>query len=208
MKTTAKVVALVAAILGTGEAAHLVASRLDYPGRATTGPLSVLVLGFGSRNRPLREWANGWRARIAVRSVPAEEFARTRFVVSGWSFGHSEAAILADRLRELGVADEQIVLEEHARTTRQNLRFGIRLAHPSGPLMIASNPLHAARARHYLQQMDPVSAARLSPTADYRVGEYLIFRPALAIYEIYGAAGAAIRPWLRSWRSRSGSRTR
>jgi hypothetical protein len=181
-------------VWGLSEGVHFVASRLQFPPRpAGSGAPSVVILGFPCRDDGSPSWLQRWRAAIAVRSVPPQHRHSARYVPTGWSRGRSEAARLATLLRQAGVSPEQIVLEERATTTRENLLFAVPLTDPDAPLIIASDPLHALRARRYLRHSDPSAAARLTPGADYRFAEYWWTRPPMAAFGLLTGVLAGAR---------------
>lgn len=72
---------------------------------------------------------------------------------------------------EFGIPAERIVLEENARTTWQNIRNSIPYLYSADVIKIASDPTHARKGRRYLLLQNPVLAARLRATDDYRLGE-------------------------------------
>ncbi|WP_197682602.1 hypothetical protein [Jiangella sp. DSM 45060] len=45
-----------------------------------------------------------------------------------------------------------------------------------------SHPLHAEKGREYLHRAYPELARRLVRGADYRFGEWILLKPALAVY--------------------------
>lgn len=61
----------------------------------------------------------------------------------------SEAAAMRVLLRELGVPDEALLLEEASRNTRQNARFSAELLRARGieRILLVTSALHMARAR-------------------------------------------------------------
>lgn len=155
--------------------------RQNEPGEA------VLVLGFRSSGRRGRRGranvVQRWRARIAVRSTDPRA---ARFVFTGAAThgGVSEAALMAGyAVRELGVPSGNVVLEEQARTTWENIAYSIPLVADVPAIKIASNTFHARKARGYLSQQAPELAARLRRARDYVPGELAPVKPLLGLYE-------------------------
>ncbi len=72
----------------------------------------------------------------------------------------------------LGVPAEKILLETSARNTWQNIKLTLPFLETADTVAIASDPLHAARARRYLWKLRPDLAARLVPADDYRFLDY------------------------------------
>lgn len=62
----------------------------------------------------------------------------------------SEAALMADHLRRAGVPEAVLILEPHARTTRQNARNSLTLLHRAGAapaeVVVVTDALHLPRA--------------------------------------------------------------
>jgi hypothetical protein len=112
----------------------------------------------------------------------------------------SEAEAMARYAREvLGVPVEQIVLETRAHTTKQNLAFAMTYLESAATIKIASDPLHAARARRYLRQLRPDLASRLVAADDYRALEKLPLKLGTVAYEVTRPALRHVMPPLRTW---------
>jgi len=69
-------------------------------------------------------------------------------------------------VRALGVPKENVVLEERARTTWENVAYCIPLLEQAPSIKVASNTFHARRARGALAKQSPQSAARLRRAGD------------------------------------------
>jgi uncharacterized SAM-binding protein YcdF (DUF218 family) len=163
--------AAVAAVFGWAEWRTWRASREFYPAGATAaGQIvpgeSVLVLGC-----PLPVLQR-WRVRIAVRSTDPQ---LARFVFSGGAVHTpvSEAQMMADyAIHTLGVPTANIIIEDRSRTTVENVINSAPLMADSPAVKIASNTLHARRARRIMFDESPQLAKRLAPTRDYLPGEW------------------------------------
>ena len=88
----------------------------------------------------------------------------------------------------LGVRADDIEIEPAARSTWQNIKFSAPLMEEADYIKIASDPLHAARARQYLEKLRPDLAARVVPTHDYELFERWWLKVPTAVYELYLAA--------------------
>lgn len=167
-------------VLLWSELVHRAAHRRG-PGQrsAPVGAEAVVVLGF--RNRGLRANAvNRHRMRIALRSVdPAA--GSTLLVLCGGAVvgGAPEAVLLARESRRQGYGGS-IALDRTSRSTWENIANAVQFIERADTIRIASNPLHAEKARTYLLRQRPDLAARLGPTADHRWGEALWLKPAFA----------------------------
>ena len=186
---------VMAGYVAGGEASHAWAHRRDLgnpppmPGRREV----ILLLGYPSRPDGSPHPLQRWRAEIAARSVSAWA-ASSLIVCTGAAVRgeRSEAAVLADLLRGRGVPASKIVLEEQARSTWQNIEFAIPLLQDADVIKVASNSLHAWRARRFLARQRPDLAKRLAAADDYRIGAYWWLKTPLAVYE-------AVGQW-REWR--------
>lgn len=186
---------VMAGYLAVGEVSHAWAHRRDLgnPPPVAGRREVILLLGYPSRPDGSPHPLQRWRAEIAARSVSAWA-ASSLIVCTGAAVRgeRSEAAVLADLLRGRGVPASQIVLEEQARSTWQNIEFAIPLLQDADVIKVASNSLHAWRARRFLARQRPDLAKRLAAADDYRIGEYWWLKTPLAVYE-------AVGQW-REWR--------
>ncbi|PRX97684.1 YdcF family protein [Allonocardiopsis opalescens] len=176
------------AVLLWGEWANRRASRQEYPAAAAAGcgAEAIVVLGFPSGRGDRPGLVQRYRVRIAVRSRdPRAE--RSVLVFTGRSPGRpstrrSEAAVMAEyAVGVLGVDPADVVLEEQATTTWENIRYSLPLIESFPVVKIASNTFHARKGRRYLREQAPAVAARLRPTRDHRFGELLAVKPLLAV---------------------------
>jgi uncharacterized SAM-binding protein YcdF (DUF218 family) len=141
----------------------------------------VVVLGFASSADGRANAIQRWRVRIAVRSTDRRT---ATFVFTGAAVHgpRSEAWIMAQyAITSLGVPAGNVVLEERARTTWENVSYCIPLLVDAPAIKIASNTFHARRAREYLAKQSPALAARLRRAADYRLGELTPVKPLLVV---------------------------
>lgn len=188
MKTVGTVTgALLLALLGWGEVEHWRASTRRL-GRATPAPPgtreAVVVLGYRNRGRRANV-VNRWRVRAGLRSLDGTGRA-ARLVLSGGpaAGGRPEADLMADYAREeLGYRGE-LAVETESRSTWQNITNVVPLLEDADRIKIVSHSLHAEKARAYLWRQRPDLAARLVRARDYRPGEWLLAKPALAVLGI------------------------
>jgi uncharacterized SAM-binding protein YcdF (DUF218 family) len=159
--TPVLLVAAVAALLVTGYLAFLfVALLLDSSlarrvnRRARAGAVIVLGSGLlGDRVPPLLASRLDRGKQVQERSPGA------LLVVSGGQGPDeltSEAAAMAGYLREAGVDEDTIVLEDRATTTDQNLRFSMALLADrgfDGPVLAVTNNYHVFRTAVQARQL-------------------------------------------------------
>lgn len=152
---------------------------------------AVVVLGF--RNPQATANAiNRWRVRAGVRSVSSRGGAdRTRLVFSGGatSGGATEAQLMADYAKSVLGFDGEVILEEESGTTWENITNVIPLVEDVDRIKIVSQPAHGLKARAYLLRHRPDLAGRLVRADDYRLGEWLIAKPLLALYGLWKLRG-------------------
>jgi uncharacterized SAM-binding protein YcdF (DUF218 family) len=165
-----------------GELEHWRASRRRMgtePGHRGTGE-AVVVLGFRNAGRRANV-INRWRVRAGLRSQQPE-FGPSRLILSGGSVAAkiSEADLMAEYAREKRGYTGQLITEPHSRSTWENVQNVIPLIADADRIKIVSNSLHAEKARLYLRELRPDLAERLVPGSDYRFGELIIVKPALA----------------------------
>ncbi|WP_231116140.1 YdcF family protein [Motilibacter rhizosphaerae] len=142
----------------------------------------MLVLGYRSRRGDRLHPVQRWRTEVGVRSLAAGG----RLVLSGGPTGdgRSEAAVMAEHALALGVPASAVVLEEGSRSTWDNVALSLPLLEDADVIRIASDPLHAARARAYLVRQRPDLARRLAPADDCRLLEQAPMKVVTAAYEV------------------------
>lgn len=95
--------------------------------------------------------------------------------------GQPEADLMADYARERHGYRGRLRVETESRSTWENIRNVIPLIEDVDRIKIVSQSLHAEKARAYLWRQRPDLAARLVRGQDYRLGELLLVKPALAL---------------------------
>jgi hypothetical protein len=176
--------AAAAAVFGWAEWTTWRASREFYPAGAAGADQIVpgeTVLVLGCPSPALQRW----RVRIAIRSTDPE---RARFVFSGGAVRTqiSEAQMMANYAKHtLGVPTANIVIEDQSRTTVENVVNSAPLMADSPAIKIASNTLHAHRARRIIMDESPELAARLVPARDYLPAEGGPLHAVLVAHEYY-----------------------
>jgi len=160
-------------------------------GRSTQGRTSeaVIVLGFPPRRDGRASAVQRWRCRIAVRSLDPGR-SPVLIMTGAATRGHrSEAEVMAGYARDiLGVPAQQIMLEEQARSTWDNITYSLPLAEQFTAIKIASDPFHVRKAHRYAASIRPDLLPRLEPARCYRPGEYLLLKAAILAYEIWSHA--------------------
>lgn len=181
---------LVAAI-GTAEFLSRRASRQYLPrGRPPAGGTeAVVVLGYPAKHDGSTHPLQRWRCRIAARSLDPRAEGTLIFTGGAVRRDWPEAEVMARYTRDtFGIPADRIVTETEAETTWQNIEFTTPIIEHADRIKIASDPMHAARARRYLLLQRPDLAARLTPAADYRFGEKWWLKLPTAAHELAAIA--------------------
>lgn len=161
---------------------HLGAGSAHAPGH---GSEAVIVLGYPSRRSGKPRPVQRWRCQIATRSVDPGRASQLIFTGAAGKREPSEAAVMSGYAQDvLGVPAGQIRLETQARTTWQNVELTLPIAETADVIKIASDPLHAARARRYLRTQRPDLADRVGGAADYQFGDHWWLKVPTAGYEL------------------------
>ncbi|MDO5661572.1 MAG: YdcF family protein [Brachybacterium sp.] len=162
------------------------AAAREFTRGAAGGTEAVLVLGYGNRGGQANA-VNRWRAEIALRSIDPSA-ARTVLITSGGALHgvDSEAAILACHLRQDCGYTGELRQETTSTTTGENIARSIPLVEGADRIVIASDPLHAERARALLAVERPDLAARVVPAAAPRPGEHPLLVTWAAIVGLEG----------------------
>ncbi|PZF81494.1 YdcF family protein [Jiangella anatolica] len=172
-----------AAVLLWGEYEHWRASRRRLGAAPATRPgrEAVVVLGYRDAG-PRANVMNRWRVRAGLRSRRPELGPSVLVMCGGSTAGaDSEAELMARYARERGY-DGELLLEPASRTTWENIRNAVPLIADADRIAIVSHPLHAEKGRAYLHRIAPELARRLVRGADYRFGEWILLKPALAVH--------------------------
>ncbi|WP_253853994.1 YdcF family protein [Prauserella alba] len=171
--------AAVLAVLAWGEVEHWRSSRRWLgTSRHGAGPDAVVVLGY--RNRGTRANAvNRWRVRAGLRSrTPGARLILTGGAVAG---PVPEATVMAAYARGARGYDGPLLTETASRTTWENVVNVVPLIEDAGRIVVVSHALHAEKARVCLWRTRPDLAARLARGREYRFGEWILAKPALAV---------------------------
>ena len=151
---------------------------------AVAGDCAVLVLGYPSN-------ADGspsavQRARVAAGALAYRRNHCERIVVSGGA-AHNisiEAHVMARLAVEGGVPAAQIVIENRAQNTWQNIEYALPFLDGFAHLFIASDPLHALRGRRYLCKQRPAWCDRVAIAPAYEPFARPLWKIGAVLYEL------------------------
>jgi hypothetical protein len=174
---------LVPAVLGWGEWEHWRASgRRLGTRREVVGREAIVVLGF--RNRGTRaNYLNRYRVRVALRSLDRRATESVLIFCGGGIASEVPEAELMARYAwdECGYRGA-MRFDNDSRTTWENVENATALLEGFDTIKIASNSLHAEKARAYLWKQRPDLAAHTVRAQDYRFGEILFVKPLAAFF--------------------------
>ena len=141
------------------------------------GREAIIVLGYRNRGRRANH-INRYRLRAALRSIDVDRD-ESVIVLSGGAVGGAvaEADLLHRHLREVLGYDGPVLLDRTSTTTWQNIEHAIPLIEEFDVVKIASNSLHAEKARAHLWKQRPDLARRLVRAREHRLGEVPLLKP-------------------------------
>ncbi|MFJ7625948.1 YdcF family protein [Streptomyces sp. NPDC097595] len=151
---------------------------------------AVVVLGY--RNpQTTANLINRWRVRAGLRSIAEGGAYETCVIFSGGAtrISGTEAQLMADYAKSVLAFDGTVLLEDQSATTWENITNIIPLVEGVDRIKIASQPAHALKARAYLRRQRPDLAERLVRADDYRLGEWMVVKPLLAVYGLWTLRG-------------------
>ncbi|MER6262177.1 YdcF family protein [Streptomyces sp900105245] len=188
-RRTGLAVAAGAAVLAWGEWMNWRWSRALVGDREGTAE-AVVVLGYRNPQKSANA-VNRQRVRAGIRSVAADRVPSTRVIFTGGATGGAatEARVMADYARRVLAFEGTVVLEEAGGTAWENITNVIPLLEDADRIKIASQPAHAFKARAYLRRQRPDLAIRLVRAGDYRLGEWTVLKPLLALYGLWSLRG-------------------
>jgi uncharacterized SAM-binding protein YcdF (DUF218 family) len=182
------------AVGGLGLAAIVVAAETvnRLAGRSVASPPSgsgtrvgVVVLGYPSRRDGSPNSVQRRRVNTGVRVMRRHDAAT--MVMSGGPVRneHAEADTMVALASSLGIDPTALVAENRSRTTWENVEESASFVEDCDLVLIASEPLHAARARRYWIKQRPTDARRVFVAVDRRrwFEQWWLTTPAV-VYEL------------------------
>ena len=128
------------------------------------------IIILGAQVRPDGTPSTVLRYRLDAAAAYLRENPRTRCIVSGGKGGNepcSEAECMATYLRESGIDESRIVLEDRSRSTVENLRYSRELlASETDRVGIATNDFHIFRACRIAVRQGLAGACGISAPSD------------------------------------------
>ena len=153
--------------------------------RAVSGSCAVLVLGYPSN-------ADGspnsvQRARVAAGTRAYRRNHCERIILSGGAAHNAsiEADVMARLALEDGVPASQIVIENRARSTWQNVEYSLPFLDGFAHLFVASDALHAVRGRRYLCKQRPLWCDHVAVAPAYEPFARPLWKIGAVLYELH-----------------------
>lgn len=146
----------------------------------------VLVLGFGNPGRRANA-VNRWRVDVGLRSRGHDAEQSVVVMCGGAVHGElAESHLMARYARiECGVRGA-IGIEDSSTTTAENIERAVPFCEGADRIVIASDPLHALRARIWLARMRPDLAEHLVRARDRRLLERSLMSVPLTVIGLEG----------------------
>ena len=152
---------------------------------AVAGRCAVLVLGYPSH-------ADGspnavQRSRVAAGALAFANHHCERMVISGGAAPNAsiEAAVMARLAIDAGVPETQIVMEDRAQNTWQNVEYALPFLEGFAAIFVASDALHAHRGRRYLCRQRPPWCDRVASAPAYEPLARPLWKIGAALYELH-----------------------
>ena len=99
--------------------------------------------------------------------------------------GRTEAAVMRDILAEKGVANERMILEDRAETTKENFRNTAQLIDPARPVVLISSNYHMDRAVQTAKDAGFSQVLRLpAPSSPLSYGANVMYEVVLELNEL------------------------
>lgn len=178
-------VAAVIAIVLFAEYVHWHASKSGPRLTSSVSSCAVIVLGFPTRRNGTLHPIQRWRTRIGIRSLGSMKNGIIIFTGGTTYAGKTEAQVMADYALRWHVPAEQIKFETTSRNTRENISYSFPIAEPYRYIALASDPLHAARARQHARAQHPEMSDVIIFADNYRFLEQWWLKVPTAVFELY-----------------------
>ena len=168
------------------------------------------LIVFGAAIRPDGLPSGTLRRRIQTAFRSAENLGQVRFLVTGGLVRHppAEAVVMRRLLLELGASEDQILIEDQARNTRESALFCaaiLRLQGDVGNVLVCSSRYHVPRCRMLLRLSGVRSRMGVGSEDAAAVGKgrftYSVLREAAAM-----PLDALLLSAQRAWRGIAGPR--
>ncbi len=159
----------------------IVGSMINTAGRAN----HAIVLGLALENG---EPAPDLLARLDTARSYLEKYPEARLILTGGNAdasGRTEADIMRDLLMARGVPEEKLILEDQAKTTKENFRNITDIVSPDEPVVMISSDYHMDRAVRNASESGFTNVMRLpAPSAFLKYGANMMSEVVLNINDL------------------------
>jgi len=152
----------------------------------TAGPADhAIVLGLALENgKP----TNDLLARLDTAQAYLGKYPEAQLILTGGNAnasGRTEATVMRDILAERGVADDRMILEDHAESTKDNFRNTARIVDPEKPVVLISSNYHMDRAVQTAKSAGFTDVLRLpAPSSFLKYGANILSEVILELNEL------------------------
>ena len=145
----------------------------------------AIVLGLALENgKP----AGDLLARLDTAQAYLEESPEARLILTGGNAdasGRTEAAVMRDILAERGVAEDRMILEDQAESTKDNFRNTAQIIDPAKPVALISSNYHMDRAVQTAKSAGFSDIRRLpAPSSVLSYGANVLYEVVLELNEL------------------------
>ncbi len=145
----------------------------------------AIVLGLALENgKP----ASDLLARLDTAQAYLEKYPEAQLILTGGNAdesGRTEAAVMRDILAERGVADDRMILEDQAGSTKDNFQNTARLIDPTRPVVLVSSNYHMDRAVQTAKSAGFSDVLRLpAPSSIVGYGANVMYEVVLELNEL------------------------
>lgn len=183
-----------AGVVVAAEVAHVRAARRAQAPRRPGARYAIVVLGYPTRADGSPHPLQRWRVAIALRTLHSVDAQALVFCGGAVANGIAEADTMAGLAIQGGAPASLVHRERVSRTTKENVARARELVDDDMVVLLASDPLHATRARRHWVTMYPDDAGRVFLASTYRPFEHWPRKVASAAYELGLAVGARGMP--------------
>ncbi len=157
-----------------------------------SGNCAVLVLGYPAEDDGSLSSVQRVRVEAGVKAYRARNC--QKLVLSGGAVANQyiEAERMARFAQELGVAKDHIVVEGRARNTWENIGCSLPYLKNTASITIASDRLHAKRAKRYICRQQPFLCAQVDIFSTHMSWRLIGWNFLAALHEL----AAGVRDWL------------
>lgn len=156
-------------------------SLIDTSARAE----HAIVLGLALENgKPTDDFL----ARLDTAMNYLEQYPEAQLILTGGNADASErteAAVMHDILAERGVAEDSMILEDQASTTKDNFRNTVQIIDPGQPIVLISSNYHMDRAVQTANKAGFSNVLRLpAPSSFFSYGANVMYEIVLELNEL------------------------